>query len=117
MKYILIVKLHENSPKHLGPFETYDKARDAARRSTTYCNDEREIEWTDIQPLLLPETKNESRHSLIKLLESHDWYYHYSDDNRVWRSGIAQWKEIERFKDLVEDFDELVEEHRPKAGS
>lgn len=24
-----------------------------------------------------------------KLLKSHDWYYDYSDDHRVWKSGVA----------------------------
>lgn len=26
------------------------------------------------------------------MLESFDWYYHYSDDGREWRAGVAQEK-------------------------
>lgn len=30
----------------------------------------------------------------IKLLQSHDWFYNYSDDHRVWRAGEEQYKKI-----------------------
>jgi len=29
-------------------------------------------------------------------LERHDWYYHYSDDHRVWSAGQNHWREIAR---------------------
>ena len=29
------------------------------------------------------------------MLSRHDWYYSYSDDNRVWRAGEASWKAIQ----------------------
>jgi hypothetical protein len=29
-----------------------------------------------------------------KALKGHDWYYEYSDDNRVWRAGTARYEEI-----------------------
>ena len=27
---------------------------------------------------------------LVDMLRTHDWYYHYSDDHRVWCRGEAQ---------------------------
>lgn len=31
----------------------------------------------------------EEINAYIKALASHDWYHSYSDDNRVWRAGVA----------------------------
>lgn len=30
----------------------------------------------------------------IKLLQSHDWFYNYSDDHRVWKAGEASYNKI-----------------------
>lgn len=52
------------------------------------------------------------REALISLLKTHDWYYHYSDDGRVYRAGVADWKRIETYRNSVADFDDLVREHK-----
>ena len=38
--------------------------------------------------------------TLEKSLKSHDWYYEYSDDHRVWRHGKEQREEIRRQMDI-----------------
>tara|TARA_R100001244_G_scaffold66693_1_gene54806 strand:+ start:408 stop:653 length:246 start_codon:yes stop_codon:yes gene_type:complete len=35
----------------------------------------------------MPKTKYFHELSLDKMLESHDWTYHYSDDHRWWKKG------------------------------
>lgn len=117
MKFVLVVKLKEQPMKTLGPFETEAAAKDAMRRSVTYCNDEREIEWTKIEPVIRPDSVEELRFRLEKLLKSHDWFYQYSDDHRYWQNGQREWKEIERVGKFVPDFHELVEKHRPQVKS
>tara|TARA_R100000734_G_C3306873_1_gene97379 strand:+ start:539 stop:772 length:234 start_codon:yes stop_codon:yes gene_type:complete len=37
----------------------------------------------------------ELKETLKKQLESHDWFYHYSDDHRYWSSGHRQALEID----------------------
>ena len=34
--------------------------------------------------------------TLESLLKTHDWYYRYSDDHRVWSKGREQADEIQR---------------------
>jgi len=31
----------------------------------------------------------------LSLLQSHDWYYSYSDDHRVWTKGTKEWETIQ----------------------
>jgi hypothetical protein len=50
------------------------------------------------------------------LLESHDWYYSWSDDNRVWSSGeqnLKRLKEIAEFGGLAYQilFNEEYQKH------
>lgn len=35
----------------------------------------------------------------LEKLENHDWYYHYSDDGRVWRAGKARRAELRALAD------------------
>lgn len=51
-------------------------------------------------------------HEIKERLDSHDWYYHYSDDHSVWVRGVADWREIQEMvdslgqlgKDYLEDY-------------
>lgn len=36
----------------------------------------------------------------FKLLESHDWYYQYSDDHRAWEKGS---KESKRLQSIIQE--------------
>lgn len=36
----------------------------------------------------------------FKLLESHDWYYQYSDDHRAWEKGN---KESKRLQSIIQE--------------
>ena len=53
---------------------------------------------------------------LFEKLESHDWFYEYSDDNSVWRRGQEQLNEIRRitarggpeFAKLYQDYHDSV---------
>ncbi len=38
--------------------------------------------------------------TLERLLKSHDWYYEYSDDHKVWQRGRDQRDEIRRQQDI-----------------
>ena len=38
--------------------------------------------------------------TLEKLLKTHDWYYEYSDDHRVWQRGRDERDEIRRQIDI-----------------
>lgn len=33
---------------------------------------------------------------LIELLQTHDWFFDYSDDHRVWKRGVEERKEIKK---------------------
>lgn len=50
--------------------------------------------------------------TLETLLKQHDWYYHYSDDHRVWKRGKAQSEEIQRQRNICcsAGFDNVAEE-------
>lgn len=37
----------------------------------------------------------EERQAFFKMCESHDWYYEYSDDGRVWRKGRDQYEKLQ----------------------
>lgn len=37
---------------------------------------------------------NEKLEKLESLLKSHDWFYEYSDDHRVWTKGHNQYQKI-----------------------
>ena len=49
---------------------------------------------------------SELRLKLKQQLESHDWFYQYSDDNRYYESGEKEYKEIWRTIEEIEEFGE-----------
>lgn len=59
----------------------------------------------------------EPAYALEKLLKSHDWFAHYSDDYRVLAASDAHWHKIETLRKLVpqETYDRLIEKYRPKT--
>jgi len=58
--------------------------------------------------------------TLESLLKTHDWFYQYSDDHRVWKKGRDQEDEIRRQKDICCGLgldsvaNELYNKYRPK---
>ena len=44
-------------------------------------------------------------------LRGHDWYYHYSDDGRSYRAGLAKEREVERTRKLF-----IAEQGEEKAN-
>jgi hypothetical protein len=55
---------------------------------------------------------------LRKLLQSHDWYYEYSDDHLYWHQGHREWIEIQALRESLAargvNTDDLLEQYRPK---
>lgn len=58
---------------------------------------------------------------LERLLKTHDWYYEYSDDHRVWERGRNERDDIRRQRDILcglgmdEIADKMYEKYRPKG--
>jgi hypothetical protein len=57
---------------------------------------------------------------LRKLMESHDWYYDFSDDYSVWSKGHQQHNAIRRLAESLDqrgvsdEVDELFKRYRPQ---
>jgi hypothetical protein len=57
---------------------------------------------------------------LEELMKSHDWFYDYSDDHRIWERGRTQRAEIYSTADALRsmgyssEVDRLFEEYVPK---
>jgi hypothetical protein len=52
---------------------------------------------------------------LEELLKSHDWYFEYSDDHKVWRRGKNQLNAIRRkVKDVGSKGLEMYNKYKPK---
>jgi len=49
---------------------------------------------------------SELRLKLKQQLESHDWFYQYSDDNRYYESGEKEYQEIWRTIEEMKEFGE-----------
>jgi len=66
---------------------------------------------------------NEPLVILEKLLQSHDWYFDYSDDYSVWKKGMAQRDAINQEQKrlistglaTVEEVQELTQKYAPKT--
>ena len=43
-------------------------------------------------------------------LSSHDWYYVYSDDHRIWTSGEAQSRELNKLSKSLVDLGQATKE-------
>jgi hypothetical protein len=49
------------------------------------------------------------------LLTRHDWYYHFSDDNRVYTSGVASENKIKFIlRNCSDDFKRIYNEHHAR---
>ena len=46
-----------------------------------------------------------------KLLESHDWYYHYSDDHRVWKRGQKEREDLRHYAGQSPELQEMMTEY------
>lgn len=57
------------------------------------------------------------REELIRLLNSHDWWYGYSDDSRAYQAGKSQAARIRVLIELVPDGQDLYNQARPKTAS
>ena len=70
-------------------------------------------------------TITELKSKLRNQLESHDWFYEFSDDNRYYESGRQEflniWKTIEEMKEFGEnEFDlaiEMFKLHKPAVDT
>ena len=54
--------------------------------------------------------------TLINLLKSHDWYYHYSDDHSKWLNGVQSEQAInDAMRELgnTDDVKKLYYQHMP----
>ena len=54
--------------------------------------------------------------TLINLLKSHDWYYHYSDDHSKWLNGVQSEQAInDAMRELgnTDDIKKLYYQHMP----
>lgn len=47
----------------------------------------------------------------INLLKTHDWYYNYSDDHRVWRAGEEEYKKIMELSKLYDPTREIFRQY------
>lgn len=59
---------------------------------------------------------NITKEKFREILKGHDWYYNYSDDHRVWRSGQSTWELINGILQFYKDdpeFDEIYNEICP----
>ena len=55
-----------------------------------------------------------SEEKLIRLLNNHDWYYHMSDDHRVWARGDAEVNNINSLVKLLGNKGtDLYNKHKP----
>ena len=51
-------------------------------------------QWLQNQKGQILVTENGDINTLEQMLKSHDWYYRYSDDYKVWRRGEEHHKKI-----------------------
>lgn len=66
---------------------------------------------------------NENLINLERLLQSHDWYFDYTEDFSVWKKGMAQRDAInQEQKRLInnglateEEVQKLIEKYAPKS--
>lgn len=50
-----------------------------------------------------PQAASYSLELLEILLKAHDWHYQHSDDGSVWRRGSAQWQELNRCMEYLNE--------------
>jgi hypothetical protein len=49
----------------------------------------------------------------VQLLKSHDWYYDYSDDHRVWRAGSAAYSQLRGMQKNLDPQGEIWNKYAP----
>jgi hypothetical protein len=49
----------------------------------------------------------------INLLRQHDWYYDYSDDDRVWNKGYDERKAMNRLQEKHDPDNKIWNEYAP----
>jgi hypothetical protein len=49
----------------------------------------------------------------IRKLKSHDWFYHYTEDHRVWKAGQAVWDQLRVMQKQLDPSGEIWNEHCP----
>jgi len=63
----------------------------------------------------------ELKETLISQLKNHDWFYHYSDDNRYWSSGHRQAMQIDETLNKMKKLGQheiglaMYKEYKPKT--
>ena len=61
----------------------------------------------------IDEMEGMTKQKFVKMLESHDWFYQWSDDHSKWSRGCRQREQImEAKKALGEDGEYLFEKYR-----
>ena len=50
------------------------------------------------------------------MLSRHDWYYHHSDDNGVWKAGEASWKAIQDVLKKNPEFQSILDEYKKERN-
>lgn len=50
----------------------------------------------------------------IHLLQTHDWYYSYSDDHRVWQSGEQVARQLSYLQQALDPDFTVWNQHAPK---
>lgn len=63
--------------------------------------------------------ENDPLFALEDAMKRHDWYYHFSDDHRVWSSGEGNAKRIGKLSRSVpkKEFDRLMEKYCPYSST
>ena len=51
--------------------------------------------------------------SYRKALANHDWFYHYTEDHRVWKAGQASWDRIRSMQPNLDNDYSIWNEHCP----
>jgi len=50
-----------------------------------------------------------------ELLKSADWYFEYSDDQKVWQSGVNQFQQLEKMAQEIDPKYTIWNEYAPDA--
>ena len=55
-----------------------------------------------MRPFLQPPSEPLEMQAYRKGLQAHDWFYGYSDDNRVWQAGLNRRKQLESLQKALD---------------
>ena len=59
--------------------------------------------------------ENITKEQYAKMLDSHDWYYQFSDDHRVYRAGEANRRKLEHYAKIDGDCAAMYEQKRKEV--